>query len=61
MWHGIPVSSVIAAATQDSTLALWRRSRGANQSTRQVSAPDLASSRSMAPPEPHGRVPRPSH
>eukprot|EP00969_Alexandrium_andersonii_P034091 1491036-Alexandrium_andersonii.AAC.1 len=50
----------MAATTLASALALRRRSRGANQSTRHVSAADLAPSRSMALLAVHSPLPRPA-
>eukprot|EP00969_Alexandrium_andersonii_P348721 15419383-Alexandrium_andersonii.AAC.1 len=60
MWHGTPVSNAIAAATPVTASVLRRRSRGAAQSTRWVSAKARASARSMAPLELRGRVPHTS-
>eukprot|EP00969_Alexandrium_andersonii_P041866 1836258-Alexandrium_andersonii.AAC.1 len=45
----------IAAARPDTASVSWRRSRGAAQSTRRVSAKALASAKSMAPPPPAWR------
>eukprot|EP00969_Alexandrium_andersonii_P259082 11455577-Alexandrium_andersonii.AAC.1 len=50
----------MAATTPASTLALRRRSRGASQSTRHVSAADLAPSRSTALLGVHSPLPRPA-